>query len=102
MCSSDLGHGGVQIGDSVRIACHTVMIPANHVVGNSEKLLHESGVTSKGIIIESNVWIGSGCRILDGVHIGKNSVIAAGAVVNKSVDRNTVVGGVPAHIIKKV
>lgn len=95
------GHGGVQIGDSVRIASHTVIIPANHIVGSPEKYLHESGVTSKGILIDNNVWVGSGCRILDGVSIGRNSVVAAGAVVNKSVEANTVVGGVPAYTIKK-
>lgn len=95
------GHGNVHIGDSVRIASHSVIIPANHVVGGSEKNLHESGLTSKGISIQSNVWIGSGCRILDGVSIGFNSVVAAGAVVNKSVNSSTLVGGIPAKVIKK-
>ncbi|AWL10333.1 Putative acetyltransferase [Aquirufa nivalisilvae] len=96
------GHGGVQIGNSVRIASHSVIIPANHIIGDSEKNLHESGLTSKGISIQNNVWIGSGCRILDGVSIGFNSVIAAGAVVNKSVDSSSIVGGIPARIIKNI
>jgi len=94
------GHGGVQIGDSVRIASHTVIIPANHIPGSTEKSLYRSGLTTKGIIIHNNVWVGSGCRILDGVTIRDNSVIAAGAVVNKFVEANTLVGGVPARVIK--
>ena len=96
------GHGGVQIGDSVRIASHTVIIPANHIPGSADKSLHESGLTSNGIIIHNNVWVGSGCKILDGVSIGNNSIIAAGAVVNKFVEANTLVGGVPARTIKKI
>jgi acetyltransferase-like isoleucine patch superfamily enzyme len=96
------GHGGVKIGDGVRIACHSVIIPANHIFGSTEKSIHESGLTTKGIIIHNNVWVGSGCRILDGVSIGDNSVISAGSVVNKFVETNTLVGGVPARTIKKI
>jgi acetyltransferase-like isoleucine patch superfamily enzyme len=55
----------------------------------------------KGIIIHDDVWIGTGARILDGVEIGEGCVVAAGAVVNKSVPPYSVVAGVPARIIKK-
>ena len=54
------------------------------------------------IHIEKNVWIGSNSTILPGVTIGKNAVVAAGAVVTKDVSENTVVGGVPARIIKTI
>lgn len=94
------GHGGVTIGNDVRIAAHTVVIPANHNLGDDERPLHLSGVTARGIQIEDHVWIGAGCRILDGVTIGRNSVLGAGSVVTRSIPRNTTAAGVPARIIK--
>lgn len=94
------GHGGVQIGDDVRIAAHTVIIPANHNVSIDGQPLHASGVSAKGIVISDHVWIGTGARILDGVHIGNNTVVAAGAVVTKSVPDYSTVAGVPARVIR--
>lgn len=52
------------------------------------------------MIIESDVWIGSNVTILDGVHVGRGATIAAGAVVNKDVPPYSIVGGVPAKVIK--
>lgn len=52
------------------------------------------------VIIEKDVWIGSNVTILSGVHVGRGSTIAAGAVVNKDVPPYSVVGGVPAKVIK--
>jgi len=95
------GHGGVRIGNAVRIAAHTVIIPANHNVGLDGQPLHLSGVSTKGIDIADSVWLGSGSRILDGVHIGRNAVVAAGGVVTKSVPDNVTVAGVPARIINE-
>lgn len=54
------------------------------------------------IVIEDDVWIGSGAVILPGVRVGKGSVVAAGAVVTKDVPAQTLVGEVPARIIKKI
>lgn len=54
-----------------------------------------------GIVIDDDVWIGYGATILDGVHIGRGGVIAAGAVVTRDVEPYTIVGGVPAKPIKK-
>lgn len=93
------GHGGVRIGNSVRIAAHSVIIPANHNTPQLGEALHESGVTMKGIEIDDNVWIGSGVRILDGVTIGEGAVVAAGAVVTKSVPAGATVAGVPARAL---
>jgi acetyltransferase-like isoleucine patch superfamily enzyme len=93
------GHGGVRIGNGVRIAAHTVIIPANHNVSSDGKPLLESGFTARGIEIDDNTWLGAGAVILDGVHLGRNSVIGAGSVVTKSVADNTTVAGVPARAI---
>lgn len=94
------GHGGVRIGNGVRIAAHTVVIPANHNAPSDDVLLHLSGVTTKGIAIDDNVWLGTGCRVLDGVHISRNAVVAAGSVVTRDVPANVTVAGVPARLIK--
>ena len=59
------------------------------------------GVTRKGIKIGNNCWIGSKVTILDGVEIGDGCVIAAGAVVQTSFPPNSVIGGVPARILKQ-
>ncbi|AFY35633.1 transferase hexapeptide repeat containing protein [Calothrix sp. PCC 7507] len=94
------GHGGLTTGRYVRIASHTVIIPANHIYKDPHKLIAKQGLSKKGIKIEDNVWIGTGSRILDGVNIGHGSVIGAGAVVTKPVPPMAVVTGVPAKIIK--
>ncbi len=54
------------------------------------------------IHIRKNAWIGAGATILPGVTIGENAVVAAGAVVSKDVPANSIVGGVPAKIIKTI
>lgn len=95
------GHGGLEIGDFVRIATHTVIIPANHIFDSLEVPIYQQGLTTKGIIIEQDVWIGTGVNILDGVKIGKGSVIAAGAVIKSNIDSFCVYGGVPGKLIKK-
>ncbi len=90
------GYGGARIGDRVRIAAHSVIIPANHNF-RSTALLHESGVVGRGITIGDDVWIGAGVRVLDGVAVGSRSVVGAGAVVTRSIPPNCVAMGVPAR-----
>ncbi|MEB3381095.1 acyltransferase [Flavobacterium psychrophilum] len=94
------GHGNLTIGNNVLIAGHCLIIPANHKFDDILIPINSQGLIKKGIIIDDDVWIGAGCRILDGVHIGKGAVIAAGAVVTKNVPSFAVVGGVPARTIK--
>lgn len=94
------GHGGLIIGNRVRIATHTVMIPANHVYEDKETPIFQQPISMKGILIEDDVWVGCNVTILDGVHIGKGAVIGAGSVVTKDVESYTVVGGSPARPIK--
>lgn len=93
------GHGGLRIGTGVRIAAHTVVIPADHIAGDENLPLYLRGVSKKGIEIGDYAWIGAGCRILDGVRIGRHAVIGAGSVVTSSIPDNAVAVGSPARVI---
>ena len=57
---------------------------------------------AKPITIKKNCWISSGAIISGGVTVGENSIVAAGAVVTKDVPPNTIVGGVPARVIRSI
>ncbi len=96
------GQGGVTIGNRVYTSPMVQIIAVNHVFDNIDRSFTEQGITAQGIVIEDDVWIGAGAVITDGVHVGCGAVIGAGAVVTKDVDPHTVVGGVPAHFIRKV
>ena len=73
----------------------------NHNYADKNKLIKEQGVTHKGIKIGNNCWIGSGAVFLDGVEIGDGCVVAANAVVTKKFASNSIIGGVPAKLIKE-
>ncbi len=57
--------------------------------------------TRGGIFIEDDVWLGYGVVVLDGVHIGKGSVIGAGSVVNRDIPAGVIADGVPVKVIKE-
>lgn len=94
------GLGGLDIGNNVRIATHTVIVPANHIFDDPDIPITSQGLSQQGVKIEDDVWIGAGARILDGCTIGRGAVVAAGAVVNRDVEPYSVVGGVPCKVIK--
>jgi acetyltransferase-like isoleucine patch superfamily enzyme len=94
------GHGKLKIGNKVRIATQTVIIPANHDFSRTDIPIMDQPELREGITIGNDVWIGSGVKIMDGVHIGDGVVVAAGSVVTKSIPEYAVVAGVPARIIK--
>jgi acetyltransferase-like isoleucine patch superfamily enzyme len=93
------GHGGLVVGDYVRIAAHSVIIPANHSMALNGIPIHKQPIVKQGINIGNDVWIAAGSRIMDGVTIGNGVVVAAGAVVTKDVMQDSIVAGVPAAII---
>lgn len=96
------GQGGVTIGDRVYTSPFTQILAVNHVFANPEIPFIEQGITAEGIVIEDDVWVGSGAIITDGVHIGKGAVVASGAVVTRDVPAHTVVAGIPAKVIKQI
>ncbi|AZZ91676.1 acyltransferase [Hahella sp. KA22] len=93
------GHGGLRIGTGVRIAAHVVVIPANHTPGDESTPLYKKEVFTKGIEIGDYSWLGAGCKVLDGVKIGKHAIIGAGSVVNTDIPDYAVAVGVPARVI---
>lgn len=97
-CSLDGGSAGIEIGDNTRIAAHCTIYAFNHGL-EAERLVRDQPVTSKGIIIGKDVWIGANAGIVDGVVIGPGAVIGMGAVVTRDVKANTVVAGNPARVI---
>jgi len=96
------GQGGVVIGDRVYTSPFTQIIAVNHVFSDPARPFVEQGITAEGIIIEDDVWLGASAVIIDGVHIGRGAVVAAGAVVTQDVEAHTVVGGVPARLLKHI
>jgi acetyltransferase-like isoleucine patch superfamily enzyme len=96
------GQGGVTIGDRVYTSPMTQLIAVNHVFDDPDRPFIEQGITAQGIVVEDDVWLGSNAVITDGVRIGRGAVVAAGAVVTKDVPAHTVVGGVPARVIREI
>ncbi len=96
------GQGGVEIGDRVYTSPFTQIIAVNHVYDDPERPFIEQGITAEGIVIEDDVWLGSGTIITDGVRIARGAVVAAGAVVTQDVAAHTVVAGIPARPIQDI
>ncbi len=91
--------GRVTMGDGVRIGAHTSILGFNHSMESGTPVFRQP-LTSKGIEIGDDVWIGSHVVILDGVRVGSHAVLAASAVVTKDVPAGAVVGGNPARFIR--
>lgn len=94
--------GEIKIGNDVLIGPNVVLRTANHNFKLKNKPINKQGHNYSDIRIDNNVWIGANSVILSGVNIGERAIIAAGAVVNKDVASNSIVGGVPAREIKKI
>ena len=90
--------GGIRIGDHVLIGHNVVLATLNHdFAPYNRATMHPAPIH-----IEDRVWIGANATVVPGVIIGENSIVAAGAVVTKDVPPNTIVGGVPAKVLKRI
>ncbi|NIR49304.1 acyltransferase [candidate division KSB1 bacterium] len=91
-----------RIGSNTKIGQNVMMAPDVIVCTQNHKYTSETydGFDKQSVVIEDNVWIGYRVIILPGVHVGRNAIIGAGAVVTKDVPAYAVVGGVPAKILK--
>ncbi len=97
LCSM-LDMGTITIGDNVLIGPKVNILSEEHPVDPADR----KALMVRPVVIKNGAWIGAGATILPGVTVGENSVVAAGAVVNKDVPDNTVVGGIPARVLKKI
>ena len=92
----------IEIGENVLFAGYVHITDHSHGYEDTSSPIKSQPLISKGpVIIEDNCWLGFGCEILSGVHVGRNSVVAARAVVTKNVPAYSVVAGNPAKIIKR-
>ena len=92
--------GGIEIGEDVIAGQFIRFHSENHNYNDLSTLIKDQGVSHKGIKIGNNCWIGSGAVFLDGAEIGDGCVVAANAVVSKKFENNSVIGGVPAKLLK--
>lgn len=93
--------GGVEIGSNVSIAHGVTVMSSEHQFDAPHLPIREQPVELLRTVIGDDVWIGAGARVLAGAHIGDGTVVAAGAVVTKSTPPGSVVGGVPARLIRE-
>jgi acetyltransferase-like isoleucine patch superfamily enzyme len=96
------GQGGIEIGDRVYLSPMVQLLAVNHVFDDAARSFVNQGITAKGIYIEDDVWVGAGAIVTDGVRVGAGAVVAAGAVVNKDVPPHTIVGGIPATVVREI
>lgn len=94
--------GEIKIGNNVSIAHNCSLLSTNHGWEDISLPIKYNPVIFSKVFIEDDVWLGCGCRILAGVKISVRSIVAAGAVVNKSIESNSIYGGIPARLIKKI
>lgn len=90
----------MNIGSSVLFADHISLIANEHNYRDTNVPIMNQGCVKEPIVIGDGTWIGINATILGGTEIGKNSVVAAGAVVKGKFPDYCVIGGVPARIIK--
>lgn len=96
------GQGGVTLGDRVYTSPMVQIVAVDHVFDDPGRPFVEQGITAQGIVVEDDVWIGSGAVLTDGVRVHRGAVVAAGAVVTQDVPAHVVVGGVPARVLREI
>lgn len=95
------GTGGLKIGNDISIAHSSTILSTEHLYSNLEVPIKDQGVKLIPTLLEGNIWVACGVRILAGSHISNGVIIAAGAVVKGYLEPNNIYGGVPARLIKE-
>lgn len=93
--------GGITIGNDVMLAHASQLLSAGHRIPEGCGSMRWAGPEMGPIVVQDNVWVGAQAILLPGVTIGEGAVVGAGAVVTKDVPPYTIVGGVPAQVIKE-
>lgn len=92
--------GYIELGHNVMMGPRVSLLAENHNFEQTNIPMKDQGVTRGTIVIEDDCWLGANCSVLSNVRIGRGSIVATGAVVTKDVPPYSIVGGVPAKIIK--
>lgn len=92
--------GGITVGRDVIMGPFVSLHSQEHVFKDVDVPIRLQGTTEQGILIEDNCWIGARVTVLDGTVIGSGTVVAAGAVVKGVFPPMSVIGGVPARVLK--
>jgi acetyltransferase-like isoleucine patch superfamily enzyme len=91
--------GGVVIGDSVIMGQFVTFHAQEHVYDDRSTRIREQGVSQRGIDIGDDCWVGARVTFLDGAHVGRGSVVAAGSVVRGKFPPYSVLAGIPARVV---
>ncbi len=94
------GQGGVKIGNDVYTGPMVQIVAVNHVFSDLKRPIREQGITAKGITVEDDVWLGANVTVVDGVTIGRGSIIGAGSVVTTDIPPYSIAVGTPAKPVK--
>jgi len=92
--------GFINIGENVIMGQHVSFHAENHNYDRTDVPIKQQGTRREGIVVEDDCWVGSNALFLDGTHVGRGCVIAAGSVVRGEIPPYSVVAGVPARVIK--
>jgi acetyltransferase-like isoleucine patch superfamily enzyme len=90
---------GIEIGDDCLISPNVTILSANYRHSELDRPIRQQGMTSKGVKIGNNVWLGAGVVVLDGAEIGDGTIVAPNSVVSSRLPANTIAQGNPARVI---
>ena len=94
-------YGPITIGSNVMMGPECVIFTSNHISSRTDVPMIDQGMSKpEPVTIEDDVWIGQRCMVMPGVTIARGTIVAAGAVVTKDTLPYSVVGGVPAKLIR--
>lgn len=92
----------VTLGKNVLCGVNVMITDSDHHNVDPDKRMNGTDILSAPVLIEDNAWLGANVIVLKGVHIGRNTVVAAGSVVSRSLPENVIAGGIPAAPIKGI